>query len=192
VRQSQRHYAIEQYFLIEEMSEVKHEYFDGEIFAMAGGSRDHDTIAGNVFAFLHGALRASPCQAFSSNMRIRTPSGLYTYPDASIVCGPPDITRIQGTDTIGNPVVLIEVLSLSTSDYDRGQKFDLYESIGSLQDYLLIEQSSVLVEHRTRDSAGGWTTTTLRSLDDRIRLSAVEVEIPMAALYERVELLDRK
>ncbi len=188
MRLSERHYSIEQYFLVEETSEIKHEYFDGEIFAMAGGTRDHDTITGHVFAFFHATLRGSSCQAFSSDMRVRTPSGLYTYPDASIVCGPPDIVRIQGTDTIGNPVALVEVLSESTCDYDRGQKFESYRSMSSLRDYLLIEQARICVEHHHRDAGGQWISEMKTSVDQTVRLSGIDLELPLARVYERVDL----
>lgn len=186
MKQSQRHYPIEEYFLIEEMSTVKHEYFDGEIFATSGGSRQHDTIAANITGLLHAALRASSCQVFTSNMRVRTPSGLYTYPDASVVCGPPDILRMQGNDTIGNPVVLVEVLSPSTRDYDRGQKFDLYRSIPTLRDYLLIEQTRAEVEHRYK-AGPEWSSGAKTGLDQSLRLTGVDVELPLASIYERLD-----
>jgi Uma2 family endonuclease len=183
MRQSQRHYSIEEYFLIEEMSPVRHEYFAGEIFAMAGGSRNHDRIANNVNVLFHAALRGSSCEAFSGNMRMRAPSGLYTYPDASIVCGPADVVRIRGTETIGNPVVMVEVISESTGDYDRGQKFDLYRSISTLRDYLLIEQSRMEIEHRSLTD-GEWVSRTVT--EGTLRLTGVELELPLALVYERV------
>lgn len=185
MQQSQRRYPLAEYFLIEEMSSVRHEYFDGEIFAMSGGSPSHETIVLNISALLHAALRGSACRAFPSNMRVRTPSGLYTYPDASIVCGPLDVTRIHGMDTIGNPSVLVEVLSESTAAYDRGQKFELYRSIPTFRDYILIEQSRVAVEHRFQTD-GEWRSSTAESLDDRLRLTAVDLELPLALVYERL------
>jgi Uma2 family endonuclease len=186
MRRSQRHYPIEEYFVAEQMSPFRHEYFAGEIFVMAGGSRNHDRLAGNVYAAFLAALRGSACEAFTSNMRVRTPSGLYTYPDASIVCGPPDIVRIQGTETIGNPVVLVEVLSESTGDYDRGQKFELYQSISTLRDYVLIEQSRIEVEHRHLNGDGGWSSTTISGIHASVPLTGVELELPLALVYERV------
>jgi Uma2 family endonuclease len=187
VQRSKRHYTVEEYFYVETTSDIKHEYFDGEIFAMAGGSRDHDRISRNVLTFFDQSLRGSRCEAFTSNMRIRTPSGLYTYPDASIVCGTPDILRIQGTDTIGNPVVLVEVVSESTGDYDRGQKFELYRSIPTLRDYLLIEQSKMTVEHRRYVSEAEWISRWMTSSDDVIRLAGVDLELPLSGVYAQVE-----
>jgi Uma2 family endonuclease len=119
-------------------------------------------------------------------MRVRTPGGFYTYPDVSIVCGPPDIIKVRGTDTIGNPVVLVEVLSESTGDYDRGQKFDLYGSIGTLRDYVLIDQARCAIEHRFRRDRGPWSTGMTTTLDGCVRLTGVDLELPMALAYERI------
>jgi len=188
VQKSKRHYTVDEYFYVETTSDIKHEYFDGEIFAMAGGSRDHDRISRNVLTHFHQKLTGSQCEAFTSNMRIRTPSGLYTYPDASIVCGTPDIVRIQGTDTIGNPVVLVEVLSESTGEYDRGQKFDLYRSIRELRDYVLIDQSRAQVEHRRRVQDTEWVSDFRTSLDETIRLSGVDIDLPLSSIYADVDL----
>jgi Uma2 family endonuclease len=183
MRRSQRHYSIEEYFLAEQMSPLKHEYFAGDIFAMAGGSLNHETISNNVAGLFYVALRGGACQAFTSNMRVRTASGLYTYPDASIVCGIPDIVEIQGTATVGNPVTLVEVLSESTRDYDGGMKFDLYRSITSLRDYLLIEQSRMEIEHRYL-SGGEWLSRTVT--EGALPLTGVDLELPLSLVYERV------
>jgi Uma2 family endonuclease len=184
MRQSQRHYSVDEYFLNEKMSPLKLEYFAGEIFVMSGGSRNHDRISTNVLLLFAAALRNSQCESFSANMRIGAPSGLYTYPDASIVCGPAEIVNIQGTETILNPTVLVEVLSESTRDYDQGQKFDLYRSIASLRDYILIEQTRIEVEHRYL-SDGAWTSRTVSGPDVTVRLTGVNLELPLA-LYERL------
>lgn len=165
---------------------MKHEYYGGEIFAMAGGTIEHDAITASVTAFLHEALRASRCRVLTGNMRISTPSGLYTYADLSIVRGTPDMLRIQGTDTVGNPMVLVEVLSPSTRDYDRGQKFELYGSIATLRDVLLIEQSHIEVDHRTREPGGPWVATSQTTLTASVRLAGVDVELPLARIYEGV------
>jgi Uma2 family endonuclease len=187
MKQSQRHYPLEEYFLAEVMSPMRHEYFDGEIFVMSGGSLDHETITSNVNGYFYVSLRGSPCRPFGSSMRVRTPSGLYTYPDASIVCGKPDILTVQGTDTVGNPVVLVEVLSKSTRDYDRGQKFELYQSIPTLRDYLLIEQSRVEIEHRYTTGDGKWRSETRSALDGHVRLIGLEIEVKLAVVYEGID-----
>src|ERR1044072_7692049 len=120
---SRRRYTVEDYFFVEVGSPIKHEYLDGEIYAMAGGSRTHARIALNIAAALRDALSGTPCEAFTSDMRVMTPSGLYTYPAVSVVCGPADLAGAQERTTLLNPPVLAEVLSDSTRDYDRGEKF---------------------------------------------------------------------
>jgi len=172
---------------LEATQDVKHEYLHGEMFAMAGGSPNHDAISLNISVIFHAAVRHSQCRAFTSNMRIRTPSGLYTYPDASIVCGEPDVLHVQGTETIGNPVALVEVLSKSTGDYDRTAKFDLYRSIPTLRDYILIEQSRIGIEHRYVVPGGGWTVQNFETPDQRVCLTGVDVELPVDLVYERVK-----
>src|SRR5258708_6072559 len=114
--------------------DIKLEYFNGDIYAMSGGTIGHSKIGRNVLTLLNAALAGSSCDAFGSDMRVSTPSGLYTYPDASVVCG----QKLSDTaDTIRNTVVLVEVLSDSTRNYDRGDKFELYRSIPELRHYLL-------------------------------------------------------
>ncbi len=144
---SQRHYSLDEYFGIEEMSEARHEYFSGEIFAMSGGSRNHNEIALNLREPLNAVVRDRGCRTFVSDVRLKTPAGLYTYPDVMVICGKAELTGDR-LETVTNPVVLAEVLSNATRDYDRGQKFDLYRSIPTLRDYLLTDQYSVFIEHR--------------------------------------------
>jgi Uma2 family endonuclease len=185
MRQSQRHYSLDEYFLAEQMSPLKHEYFAGQIFTISGGSNNHVLIGVNVITLLRTALRGSGCKVYSGDMRIRTPSGLYTYPDASVVCGSPDLARIQGTDTIGNPVVLVEVLSESTGEYDRGEKFELYRSIPTFRDYVLIEQTHVGIEHRYHAN-GEWSSRTFSALDERVGLTGLSLDVPLSMVYDDV------
>jgi len=183
VQQSQRHYTIDDYFLAEEASPLRHEYFRGEIFVMAGGTPEHNTIALNVAAAFHAALTGSSCRAFGSDQRIATPSGLYTYPDVSIVCGSLQLTS-ERLPSVLNPVVLVEILSDSTRDYDRGEKFDLYTSIPTFRDYLLIEPARVYVEHRSREANGAWTSVIKEHLDDSVSLTSVSIVMPLVRVYE--------
>lgn len=183
MRQSQRHYSLDEYFLNEKMSPLKLEYFAGDIFVMSGGTRNHDRIANRVMLLFELGLEGKPCEPFSGNMRIRTPSGLYTYPDASIVCGAADVVEVQGTETIGNPLVLVEVLSKSTRDYDRGQKFELCSSLPSLRDYLLIEQTHREIEHRFLHD-GVWHSETFT--EGSVYLTGIDLELPVALVYDRV------
>ena len=127
------------YFAVEASSGIKHEFYQGEIFAMAGASLAHNHLNANVLTFLRGAVRAKGWSAFGSDLRVKTPDGLFTYPDVMVICGPVALTHDR-PDTVTNPCVIVEVLSDATRDYDRGEKFTLYRAIPTLQEYLLIEQ----------------------------------------------------
>jgi Uma2 family endonuclease len=185
MQQSRRHYTLDDYFSLQRGVELKLEYFNGEIYAMAGGSANHNRVSRNVLSIFVAAPSSSPWEAFGSDMRIGTPSGLYTYPDVSIVCG----ERVNGrAETISNPVVLVEVLSDSTRDYDRGEKYELYRSISTLQHYLLIEPGSVRVEHRWRGTEGIWMSEMKESLEATMHLAQVGIDLPLARVYAGVEL----
>lgn len=185
MQQSHRQYTVEDYLSLQRGVELKLEYFDGEIYAMAGGSVNHNRISRNVLTTLASQLEGTGCEAFGSDMRIVTPSGLYTYPDASAVCGE---TR-RGTDEmIVNPVVLVEVLSDSTREYDRARKFDLYRSIPTLRHYVLIEQASVEVEHRCREEEGGWVAEHFDDLGQTVRLVGADLTLSLEQIYAGVEL----
>ena len=176
----QRHFPLDEYFIIEAMSDVRHEYLDGEIFAMSGGSKNHNRIALNLERALN-PLASRGCEAFVNDLRVKTPSGLYTYPDVILVCG--DEELIADDETITNPILLAEVLSATTADYDRGRKFDLYSSIPALRDYLLIDQYKIDVEHRWLDS-GAWESA--HYAEGTFDLTGVPLAIDIAKLYHRV------
>lgn len=184
--QAQRHYTIDEYFAVEAMSPVRNEYFDGEILAMAGGSPNHNRISRNVLLALEPKLRDGRCESLGPDSRILTASGLYTYPDAVVICGP-IILSGDRLESITNPAMLVEVFSPSTRAYDRGEKFELYRSIPTLRDYLLIEQSAVDVEHRWR-AGDQWSSARKTALDDVIQLNSIEVDLKVADLYARVQL----
>lgn len=185
MQQSRRQYTLEDYFSLQRGVELKLEYFDGEIYAMAGGSADHNRISRNVLSSFSSTLADSDCEPFGSDMRVATPSGLFTYPDASIVCGEP----VSGTaETIANPIVIVEVLSQSTREYDRGRKFELYRSIPTLKHYLLIEQATLLVEHRRLEDDATWSTEVKERLDQSIYLSGPGIDIPLEQIYTGVDL----
>ena len=186
-RQPSRHYLVEDYLCLEQASETKHEFYQGEIFAMVGASRNHNRIAGNVFAALRAALKGTDCEAFTSDMRLRTPSGLYTYPDAMVICGPMVLSDDR-LETATNPCVLVEVLSESTRSYDQNEKMNLYRLIPTLRDYVLIEQAFVNVDHWRREPSDQWTLTRHQSKDEVLQLSAVPFGLTVSEIYERVEL----
>jgi Uma2 family endonuclease len=132
----------QEYIDFERTSLIKHEYYNGHVYAMTGASRTHNLIAGNTLASLHSQIRRTPCQIFPSDMRVKVQkTGLYTYPDLVLICGEPQFTD-DALDTLLNPLVLIEILSPSTERYDRGLKFQHYRTIETLQDYILIAQDN--------------------------------------------------
>ena len=175
---------MDEYFAVEETSQVKNEYYDGQIFAMAGASLQHNRIAANLVALLRPAVAGRGCEAFGSDLRVQTPGGLFTYPDVSVVCGEPLL--IQGRpDTLTNPLVIIEVLSDATREYDRGQKFALYKEIPSLREYVLVEQKEVLVE-TFRLSGRNWEPRSDSDLDGALSLESVDMTIPLREIYRLV------
>jgi Uma2 family endonuclease len=180
----ERHYSLDEYFSIEEMSEVRHEYSGGEIFAMSGGSRNHNQIAQNLTRAFD-SLRSKGCRSYLTDVRLKTPAGLYTYPDVMAISGPAALTGDR-LETVTNPVVLAEVLSASTRDYDCGQKFDLYRAIPTLRDCLLVDQYAVEVEHRWLDGAV-WRSDRHTHPEDRVKLTGVPVTLVVEAMYELVE-----
>jgi Uma2 family endonuclease len=183
--QPQRHYSLDDYFAIETDSPIKHEYYRGEVFAMAGASVAHNHITANLLALLRNGLRGGACNAFGSDLRVCTPSGLYTYPDVVVICGPVALVE-ERPDTAVNPTVLVEVLSDATCDYDRGEKFTLYKTIPTFKEYVLIEQSQVLVEHHQRGQRGAWRSRTHKRLDAGLRLSSVHLELALNEIYREV------
>lgn len=177
----------ETYLAFERASADKHEYADGEIFAMAGCPREHSLITGNVQRELGNALLDRPCEVHTSDMRIKiAATGRYVYADASVVRGEP-VFEDADVDTLLNPNLIVEVLSDSTEAYDRGDKFDLYRSIPSFTDYLLISQKSMRVEHFQRQVDGRWLLT-IAGPSARIAVESVGVTVEVERLYVKVSL----
>lgn len=188
-----REYTPEEYLTLEEKSSGRHEYFDGRIYAMTGGSADHARIAGNAFAALRARFAGRPCEAFISDIKVRVEaSGLYTYPDVSALCGPPRFES-ERHGVLLNPSVLVEVLSPSTASYDRGQKFAHYRRVPSLREYVLVEQDQVHVERFARVDARGdeWAMSVIEDIEASVELPSIDCAIPLRELYERVELAPR-
>jgi Uma2 family endonuclease len=176
----------EQYLALERKAPEKHEYYDGEIFAMAGASREHNLIVGN----LHGELRAQlldrPCEAYMSDMRLLvSATGLYTYPDVTAVSGEPQFEDIE-VDTLLNPNVIVEVLSPSTEAHDRGRKFAHYRRLESLREYVMVAQDQVHVERYTRQG-NEWLLTELSRLEDTLRLESIGCTVALHRLYAKVQ-----
>jgi Uma2 family endonuclease len=179
---ARRNYSLDDYFMVELESVTRHEFLDGEIFAMAGASLAHNHITSNVHALLRTGLRGSGCSAFTSDLRIATPAGLFTYPDVSVVCGTVELVAAR-PDTATNPTLLVEVLSDATRAYDRGKKFELYKKIPSLTEYLTIEQRAVRVEHWQRGVRASWTAKVHSRRSGIVRLRAGRLALPVAEIY---------
>ncbi|MEM7534679.1 MAG: Uma2 family endonuclease [Chloroflexota bacterium] len=177
------------YLRRERKSEVKNEYFQGNVYQMAGASENHNLIVTNVIATLKNQLRSrreNKCRIYPSDMRVKTETGLYTYPDIVVVCGE---RQFEGNkrDVLLNPKVIIEVLSPSTKAYDRGKKFEHYRTIPSLTEYILIEQDSHQIEHYVCQYDGTWQLTTSRHVSDSIELPTVGCTLSLVDVYEDVE-----
>lgn len=180
-KRTQRHYTLEEYLALERYSNVRHEYLDGEIFAMAGGTREHGAIAANVIGALTAHLRGRPCQVHTSDVRIRVAAtGLVTYPDVSIVCGSAEVDRTD-RDALLNPVFLVEVTSPSTAEYDRGEKLEHYQRIATLREIVFVSHEEQRLDLVRRGADGGWLrlaagpgeTLQLESLDCELHVDEV-------------------
>jgi Uma2 family endonuclease len=147
--------APAEYLAWEREQSTKHEFFDGEVFAMAGGTPRHNALGMSIGAELRTALRSRGCSVLSSDQRLAFDTR-YVYPDVTVICGPV-VFQAGTTDVITNPSILVEVLSRSTEEYDRGLKWTGYQGIESLTDYLLVSQTDVRIEHYRRNSDGSWT-----------------------------------
>ncbi len=182
-----RVWTQDEYLAMERSSPEKHEYCDGEVFAMAGASKEHNLIVTNVVGELRSALRRLPCDVYPSDMRIKIPAtGLYTYADASVTCDHPRFDDDK-VDTLLNPQAIFEVLSDSTEDYDRGTKFKNYRSIPSLRDYVLVSQGEVLVEHFVRHADGSWLLRERRA-GEQLDLGSIGCAIAVEELYLKVPI----
>ncbi|NUQ75413.1 MAG: Uma2 family endonuclease [Polyangiaceae bacterium] len=180
-----RTWTAQEYLVWERQQPTRHEFFQGEVFAMGGATREHNLLVVNITAELRNALRKKPCETYPSDMRVKVPAtGLYTYPDASVVCGKPEFED-GGMDTLLNPLVLVEVLSDSSERYDRGKKFEQYRSIPSLTDYVLVSQDHVLVEHFRRGEGGTWVLSEVRA-GGRVALSGPECGLEVDEIYFKV------
>ena len=176
----------EEFLEFERAADEKHEYRDGLIVAMSGARRNHNLIALNVGSGLHGALKNKDCETYMSEMRVFVPSvRLYTYPDIVVVCGEPKFVDDE-FDTLTNPLLLIEILSESTENYDRGQKFKFYRSIESLREYVLISQKSPAIEKYVKHGDGFWMLSEASGLDSRITLEAIDCHLSLADVYDKV------
>ena len=180
-------YTEEEYLEMEEKSLEKHEFYKGEIFAMAGASIPHNQITRNALSAVDEFLRKSgKCQIFPSDLKIHSlGNSLYTYPDLSIICGEIE-TLGKNKSVVTNPSVLIEVLSKSTQDYDRGGKFKLYRDIPSLKEYILISSFQTQVEKYEKQTDGKWLFEEYKSENDLLKINSIDFEISIKEFYRNV------
>lgn len=182
-----KHISIQDYLESERLAQNKHEYYRGEIFAMSGASVGHNIIFKNTYGTLFTNLKGKKCQPFGSDLRIHIPSNsLFTYPDISIICGKPE-TIDDKNDTVTNPKVIVEILSKSTRDYDKGLKFGLYREIESLMDYVLIDSENISVEKYSRNLDGSWLLREYKSLNDGFIIESIETDLLLKDIYDDVD-----
>jgi len=177
-------FTVEEYLHLEETSEIRHEYVDGEIFAMAGSSEEHNLIAGNIYALLRSYFRGTPCRAFISDMKVKIKvqkANIFYYPDIFVSCEANHRERYFKT----SPNLIVEVLSNSTKTTDKREKRLNYQNIESLQEYVLVSQDEIKVEVYRKNSEGNWLMETLGK-DDKLRLDSVGLTLTMAEIYEDV------
>ena len=180
----------EEYLEMERKSEERHEYFDGQIFAMSGAKFNHNVIAWNLGSELKQKLKDKKCVACPSDMRVFIPAtGLYTYPDLVVVCGKPQF-QDDVFDTLLNPVLIIEVLSETTEGYDRGKKFLNYRSIETLQEYVLVSQDEARIEKYVKRADGLWVLSDAVGLEAEIKFDSIDCLISLKEVYDKVDFSD--
>lgn len=183
----QSHLTPAEYLALERKATTKSEYFEGQIYAMSGASRAHNLIVANLLSAIHTQLNERDCEVYVNDMRVKVDAtGLYAYPDVLVVCDEPRFED-SSLDTLLNPTVLVEVLSPSTEAYDRGEKFSHYRHLESLQEYILVAQNCIRVEHYLRQGQK-WLLTEFDELVDIVRLPSIACELSTRAIYAKVKL----
>ncbi len=178
----------EQYLEMERISEIKHEYYKGEIFAMSGASWEHNVITYNINRIVAPFVHKKGCKLFGSDLRVHIPeNSLFTYPDFTIVCENYH-SAIMYADNLTNPSVIIEILSKSTRDYDRGTKFNLYRNIKTLKEYLLIDSTSISIEIFARQNDNSWILTEFKQLSESFTITSIGLTLQLNELYEDVKM----
>ena len=184
---AKKYVTPEEYLTLEETAEYKSEYYRGEIFAMAGTSINHNRIVRNLSRKLDQALINNKCEAFTSDIKVWIQEkDLFTYPDVIVVCGKPEFYPDRD-DTIMNPLVIIEVLSDSTKNYDRIEKFEFYRTLPTFQEYILVDQYKIHIEHFYQESKGKWIFTEYNHIDDVLNFEKIDLKMSLKDIYYRVE-----
>lgn len=182
-------FTVSEYLRLETSAKERHEYRDGRIVAMAGGSPNHSLIIANIIGELRNQLKGKPCRVYDSNLRVRIPrTPLYTYPDVSVICGETQFDpHDEGQTTATNPRVLVEVTSESSEADDRGDKFRRYLTLESLEEYVLVSQRQALVETFLRQRDGTWRFATFSGVEKSARLDSIEAIIALSEVYAGVQ-----
>lgn len=185
-------FSVEEYLEMENAADEKHEYYKGEIFAMSGAKMVHNRISGNLFFALSLQLKGKNCHPYGSDARIHIPlNTLFTYPDISIICG--EVITLNNDDyNVLNPTVIIEVLSGSKKNYDRGETFKLYRDIPTLKEYILVDSKSIHIEVFRLNENGHWELEEYKSLNDRMLVKTIHETILLAEIYDGVEINEGK
>lgn len=177
---------VDEYLAMETDTGVKHEYYRGEIFAIAGGTIAHNQVVRNTLTSIDNFLKNEYCQVFPSDLKVHVEANtLFTYPDLSIVCKEPQRWNNRN-DVITNPVVLVEVLSKKTQNYDRGQKFKLYRSLPSLKEYILISSVETAAEFYVKQPTGFWTLHETTNPEDTFKIETIQFSCALKELYRNV------
>lgn len=173
--------SYSEYAKREEASEQRHEYLDGDVFAMSGGTLEHSALIGAMYLTIGNQIVGRPCRAFESNARVRTSPDHGTYADVTIVCGKVE-RDTEDPDSIINPTALIEVLSPTTEKYDRSKKFERYRNLASFKEYVLVSYEEPRIESHMRNTDGTWTETFAKA-GETLRLRSIDVTIEVDAVY---------
>lgn len=186
-RKHQTYYSIDEYLAFENGANARHEYYQGEIYAMAGTTTRHNKIAFNLAISLTTQLRGRPCSVLGMDQRLRVDAAdLTTYPDVLVVC-PPFSMSSRDSIAVTDATVIIEILSPSTARYDQTAKFDFYSNLDSFRHYLLVDSNQIGVEHRFREENGEWTTEQFTELNDEIALQSIACRLTLREIYEEIE-----
>lgn len=180
--------SIAQFWEMETASDIRHEYLNGRIYAMAGGTPNHSSVIFNLSGAIYARLRGHPCSGSNSDQLVKIArSGLRTYPDISVACPPKEFDADE-PNALLNPVLIVEVLSPSTQNYDRTEKWEHYRRIPTLRDYLLVSSERVRVEHLHRNEQNQWILWTGIERDEILNVAELNLEIPLDEIYEGLEL----
>jgi Uma2 family endonuclease len=181
-----QHISIDEYLAMGAESDVRHEYMDGEVYAMAGAKMSHNIIVANLVSIISPRALKAGCIAVANDMRVKTPSKLYAYPDVVMVCGKPQLLEEKGHESLLNPTLIIEVLSPTTEAFDLSDKFWHYRALPSLQEYILVAQDKARIERYVRHTDEQWLHMIADGLAASMPLHSLDLALPLRDVYEQV------